>query len=114
MDFKKRQLIQRLLFLSSQVASGKRFIEDVAINTTPTFAVQIKEHGQSGIVDKAGVTVDVGAQIGCPRDSQIYPQLAPKLNVVNSRTLLIFLISQVTSTNNFISFSGQKVLQVRF
>ena len=96
------------MFLSSQVASGKRFIEDVAINTTPTFAVQIKEHGQSGIVDKVGVTVDVEAQIGSPRDSQINPQLAPKLNMVKSRTLPIVSISQVTSTNNLITFSGQK------
>ena len=35
-------------------------------------------------------------------------QLAPKLNMVNSRTLPIVLISQVTSTNNLITLSWKK------
>ena len=53
-DFKKRQLIQRLLLLPSQVASGKLLIEYVAINRTPTFVLQIKELRYSNTVDKAG------------------------------------------------------------
>ena len=69
----KRQLIQRIFLLPSEVSSGKLFIEDVAINTTPTFVVQIKELRHSNIVDKAGVTFDVGAQISPPGDSQIKP-----------------------------------------
>ena len=74
LDFNKRQLIQRLFLLPSQVASGKLFfIDDVAINTTPTFVVPIKDLGQSKIVNKAGVTFDVGAQISPPGDSQIKP-----------------------------------------
>ena len=70
--------------------------------------VQIKEHGQSNIVDKVGVIVDVGAQICSLGDSQIKPQLALKLNMVNSHTLPIVSISQVTSTNNLITLSWQK------
>ena len=35
-------------------------------------------------------------------------QLAPKLNMVNSRTLPIVSISQVTSTNTLITFSVQE------
>ena len=78
--------------LPSQFASGKLFFEDVAINTNPTFVVQINELGQSNTIDKAGVTIDVGAQIGSPRASQIKPQLAPKFNMVKSRTLPIVSI----------------------
>ena len=92
LDFNKRQLVQSLLLLLSQVTSGKLFIEDVAINTTPTFVVPIKDLGQSKIVNKAGVTFDVGAQISFPGDSQIKPQLAPKFNMVKSRTLPIVSI----------------------
>ncbi|WMV31019.1 hypothetical protein MTR67_024404 [Solanum verrucosum] len=40
--------------VASQVASGKLLTEDVAINTTATFVAQIKELGQSNIVDRAG------------------------------------------------------------
>ncbi|KAG5610904.1 hypothetical protein H5410_022185 [Solanum commersonii] len=50
----------------SQVASEKVLTEDVAINRAATFVAQIKELVQSNIVDKAGVTVDVGAQIVSP------------------------------------------------
>ena len=63
-DFMKRQLIQRLLLLPSQVVSGELLIEYVAINTTPTFVLQIKELGHSNTVDKAGLTIDVKVQIG--------------------------------------------------
>ena len=84
------------MFLPSQVASGKLLIEDIAINTTTTFVVQIKELRHSNIVDKAAVTVDVGVQIGSPGASQIKPHLAPKFNAVNSHILPIVSISQVT------------------
>uniref|UniRef100_UPI0033961330 hypothetical protein n=1 Tax=Acinetobacter baumannii TaxID=470 RepID=UPI0033961330 len=86
----------------------KLFFEDVAINISPTFVVQINELGQSNTVGKEGVTIDVGAQIGSPGASQIKPRLAPKFNMVNSRTLPIVSIDQVTSTNNLITFSGKK------
>lgn len=92
----------------SQVASEKLLTEDVAINTAATFVVQIKELVQYNIVDKAGVTVDVGAQIGSPGASLIKPHVAPKLNMVNSHALPIVSISQATSTNNLITSSGQK------
>ncbi|KAH0724611.1 hypothetical protein KY290_000430 [Solanum tuberosum] len=75
--------------VASQVASGKLLTEDVAINTTPTFVAQIKELGHSNIVDKAGVTVDVGAQIGSSGASLIKLHVAPKLNMVNSHALPI-------------------------
>ncbi|KAG5608473.1 hypothetical protein H5410_019754 [Solanum commersonii] len=81
----------------SQLASGKLLTEDVAINTAATFVAQIKELGQANIVDKAaGVTIDVGTQIGSPGASQIKPHVAPKLNMANSHALPIVLISQVT------------------
>ncbi|KAH0682881.1 hypothetical protein KY290_021477 [Solanum tuberosum] len=71
----------------SQIAFEKVLIEDVAINTAATFVAQIKEIVQSNIVDKAGVTVVVGAQIGSPGASLIKPHVAPKLNMVNSHAL---------------------------
>ncbi|KAK6791687.1 hypothetical protein RDI58_010768 [Solanum bulbocastanum] len=92
----------------SQVASEKLLTEDVAINTAATFVAQIKEHVQSKIVDKAGLTVDVGAQISSPGASLIKPHVTPKLNMVNSHALPIVSISQATSTNNLITSSRQK------
>ncbi|KAH0692243.1 hypothetical protein KY285_019340 [Solanum tuberosum] len=95
--------------VASQLASGKLLTEDVAINTAATFVAQIKELGQSNIVDKAaGVTIDVGTQIGSPGACQIKLHVAPKLNMANSHALPIVLISQGTLTNNLITSSGQK------
>ncbi|KAK6777834.1 hypothetical protein RDI58_024552 [Solanum bulbocastanum] len=99
--------------VASQVASGKLLTEDNAINTAATFVAQIKELGQSNTVDKAGVTIDVGAQIGSPRASQIKPHVSSKLNMVNSHALPIVSISEVTSTNNLITSSGQKGTDVQ-
>jgi len=92
----------------SQIASEKVLTEDVANNTAATFVAQIKELGQSDIVDKTGVTVNVGAQIGSSGAYLIKPHVDPTLNMVNSHALPIVSVSQVTSTNNLITSSGQK------
>ncbi|KAH0724631.1 hypothetical protein KY290_000418 [Solanum tuberosum] len=88
-ELQEKTTNSKAFVVASQVASGKLLTEDVAINTTATFVAQIKELGQSNIVDKAGVTVDVGAQIGSPGASLIKPHCAPKSNMVNSHALPI-------------------------
>ncbi|KAG5629279.1 hypothetical protein H5410_000996 [Solanum commersonii] len=65
-ELQEKTTNSKAFVVASQVASGKLLTEDVAMNTTATFVAQIKELGQSNIVDKAGVTVDIGAQIGSP------------------------------------------------
>jgi len=88
-ELQEKTTNSKAFVVASQVASGKLLTEDVAINTTATFVAQIKELGQSNIVDKAGVTVDVGAQIGSLGASLIKPHCAPKSNMVNSHALPI-------------------------
>ncbi|KAH0724603.1 hypothetical protein KY289_000461 [Solanum tuberosum] len=70
-ELQEKTTNSKAFVVASQVASGKLLTEDVAINTTATFVAQIKELGQSNIVDKAGVTVDVGAQIVTPTNNLI-------------------------------------------
>lgn len=65
--------------------------------------VQIRELGQSNIVDKAGVTVDDRAQIGSPGASLVKSRVDPKLNMISTS---FFNIS--SSTNYLITSSGIK------
>ncbi|KAK6789146.1 hypothetical protein RDI58_012945 [Solanum bulbocastanum] len=88
-ELQEKTTNSKAFVVASQVASGNLLTDDVAINTSATFVVQIKELGQSNIIDKAGVTVDVGAQIGSPGASLIKPHVATKLNMVNSHPLPI-------------------------
>uniref|UniRef100_M1DBI9 Uncharacterized protein n=1 Tax=Solanum tuberosum TaxID=4113 RepID=M1DBI9_SOLTU len=95
-----------LLSFKSEVIAVR--LSYLAIDTAVIYVAQIRELEQCNVVVKAGVRVDVGAQLGSPKASPVKLRVDPKLNVINSHDFPIVSISQVILTNNLITSNGKK------